>query len=166
MEDIAKSFMEQLIESDTPEEIDALFDKIEALEPAARDLIVAKFNAEIIEVMKADLASPQAILELKGEAEIVNGEELAGIFNSLSEDYREFVSQMQRTAQVMLRMNNLQGEGADKFLKTYCDQAAKMSDSEYNSMAGHMQLMVNTAEAYLSETGTMLKRTNPFRKDI
>lgn len=162
----AERFVARLQRVESPAEVNKMFEEITSLPAteqkvaidAVENAVVASFTEEfsgpevsqlrlVFNALDQAKGTPQGAFVMS-QVEAMIGDEVEGGL---------------AISQAMLNIHNLKGENSSQFVKTYVEEAAKLSDEEYNSSVGQMRLMLSVVEKAKSENKPKLS-SNPFRK--
>ena len=152
----------------SPAKVDAVFDTLNALDPAVRENIIDK----LVENMKM-------VFKVEAEVDRITQDELLSIKEEAAElatatdpydiaDYKNALEDLQSCFQVVLNIAKIKGDTASNFIKVHVDELKKLSSEEYNSCYGLLQATYNIqnkltpADLEPAQIAKLPAKPNPF----
>ena len=131
--------------SKSAEEVDAEFEKLKPLDASIRLRIVDKVEERIIN-------DAEAMVAIENLAE-------DGLGSRDPEDFAERINFAEVTSQIFFHISQIKGEAAQPFTRIFVQEAAKLSDQDYNSVS---KLFNAAVKAYNGEESPPDFRTKKF----
>lgn len=160
------SYVNRIAQARTVVDVDAVFDEIAALPAAESKAVTDAVEAFAVKDFSdgfkaAERAQLRMVLDVLEE---VKDTPQGKMILAQLEAQEDMAEEGRSLGQVMLRLHQAKGDEAHKVVRTYAEEASKLSDEEYGTTYGLLKIVVKVEDRLAAEDKPSPTRPNPFRK--
>ena len=163
----ADDFVRLVDHSASPADVDAAFDKIQKLPEENGKTVLDTVETLFVKHWQAMAPSPAELAQMKGLLAMMDkaiDTPQGGLIVAAMEAESPAKREGQTMSQIALNIHKIKGEAAHPIVKAYVDEAAKLSDEDYNSAMGQTRLLVRLGERMAEVVEKKPVPPNPLRR--